>query len=127
MMSAVLDVAIILNNYLHDVATAVLLSAAVIMWVLEKQTREGSVGSMEALARAYPALTRFAQGALAWIVVGGIPRIVTFNSHDLGAVRDDLVPVIVGKHVVEVAAVLAGAVLWMRVRRRIEGARFESG
>ena len=119
-----MDILIIMNNYFHDVATATLLGAAVIMWVLERQARAGAEGDLAALARAYPVLTRFAPGALVWIVIGGIPRVLTFNTHDLGALRGDLVPAIAVKHVVEVAAVVLGVRLWLHVKRRIgAGAR----
>lgn len=117
------DILIIMNNYLHDVATAVLLSAAVILWVLARQAERGGPEAFTQLARAYPMLTRFAVIALAWVIVGGIPRLVFFNTHDLGAVRGDLVPAIAVKHVVEFAAVGAGVVLWMRVKRRVERGR----
>lgn len=120
------DILIIMNNYFHDVATAVLIGAAVIMWALERQARAGAPEDLAALARAYPTLTRFAIGALAWVVVGGIPRIFTFNTHDLGAVRGDLVPAIAVKHVVEVAAVVFGILLWLNVKRRIEATRSDS-
>ncbi len=116
----VLDILIIMNNYFHDVATATLIGAAVIMWTLERQARRGGPGDLEALARAYPTLTRFANIALIWIVIGGIPRVITFNTHDLGALGGDLVPAIAVKHVVEVAAVIAGALMWRRVRRSVE-------
>jgi hypothetical protein len=56
------------------------------------------------------------------VILGGIPRLITFNTHDLGAVRGDLGLSIAVKHVVEVGAVVAGAVMWRRVRRRIESA-----
>lgn len=117
-----LDILIIMNNYFHDVATATLISAAVIMWVLDRQARGGAPESLAALARAYPTLTRFANAALAWVIVGGIPRVITFNTHDLGALRGDLVPAIAVKHIVEVGAVIAGVVLWRRVRRSIQAA-----
>ena len=113
----ILDILIIMNNYFHDVATATLLGAAVIMWALERQAADPA--GLAALARAYPTLTRFANGALVWIIVGGIPRVITFNTHDLGAVRGDLIPAIAVKHVAEVAAVVVGVALWRRVRRRI--------
>jgi hypothetical protein len=116
------DILIIMNNYFHDVATATLIGAAAIMWTLERQARLGAPEDLAALARAYPTLTRFAQGALVWIVVGGIPRVLTFNTHDLGAIRGDLVPAIAVKHVVEVAAVILGVLLWRSVKRRIESA-----
>ena len=113
----ILDILIIMNNYFHDVATATLLGAAVIMWALERQATDPA--GLAALSRAYPTLTRFANGALVWIIVGGIPRVITFNTHDLGAVRGDLIPAIAVKHVAEVAAVVVGVALWRRVRRRI--------
>ena len=117
-MSA-LDILLIMNNYFHDVATATLLAAAVIMWVLERRARSGSPEDLVLLGHAYPTLTRFANAALVWVIVGGIPRLITFNTHDLGAVRGDLGVAIAVKHVVEVAAVVAGAVMWRRVRRRV--------
>jgi len=123
----VLDILIIMNNYFHDVATATLIGAAVIMWTLERQARRGAPGDLEALARAYPTLTRFANYALIWIVIGGIPRVITFNTHDLGALGGDLVPAIIVKHVVEVAAVIAGALMWRRVRRSVAGAASHDG
>ena len=121
-----LDILIIMNNYFHDVATATLLAAAVIMWVLERQAERGNAQDLATLGRAYPTLTRFAKGALVWIVIGGIPRVLTFNTHDLGAVRGDLIPAIIVKHVVEVLAVVLGIVLWQRVKRRIETAPREA-
>lgn len=113
------DILIIMNNYFHDVATATLLAAAVIMWVLERHAHSGNPADLATLARAYPLLTRFARWALVWVVLGGIPRVIFFNTHDLGAIRGDLVPAIAVKHVVEVAAVVAGILLWRRVRARI--------
>ncbi|MDO8848620.1 MAG: hypothetical protein Q7W51_09575 [Coriobacteriia bacterium] len=123
----VLDILIIMNNYFHDVATATLIGAAVIMWTLERRARRGAPGDLEALARAYPTLTRFANLALIWIVIGGIPRVITFNTHDLGALGGDLVPAIIVKHVVEVAAVIAGALMWRRVRRSVASAASHDG
>lgn len=114
-----LDILIIMNNYFHDVATATLLGAAVIMWVLERQARTGSPADLATLGRVYPTLTAFARGALVWIVVGGIPRVFFFNTHDLGAVRDDLIVAIAVKHIFEIAAVVGGALLWRRVKQRI--------
>lgn len=122
-----LDILIIMNNYFHDVATATLLAAAVIMWVLERQAARGPKQDMTTLARIYPTLTRFAWGALMWIVIGGIPRVLTFNTHDLGAIRGDLVPAIAVKHILEFAAVVAGVLLWRRVKRRIETAAAAAG
>jgi len=113
-MTAVL---IILNNYFHDVATAVLLSSAVVLLVIARTAGE------EALARAYPALTRFARGALAWIVVGGIPRTIFFTRYEWDpAVVKGIVPALVVKHTLMAAAVVAGSVMWVRIGRRVRAA-----
>jgi hypothetical protein len=117
-----LDILIVMNNYFHDVATATLIAAAAIMWTLERQALRGTPEDLATLTRAYPTLSRFANAALVWVILGGIPRVITFNTHDLGAIRGDLIPAIAVKHVVEVAAVLLGVLLWRRVRRRIETA-----
>ncbi len=116
------DVLIIMNNYFHDVATAVLIAAAIIMGVLARQARAGGPQETAALARAYPTLSRFAIGALVWIVLGGIPRVIFFNTHDLGAVFDDLATAIIVKHVVELGAVVVGVVMWRRTKRLVEAA-----
>jgi len=117
-----LDILIIMNNYFHDVATATLIAAAAIMWTLERQALRGAPEDLATLIRAYPTLSRFANGALIWVILGGIPRVITFNTHDLGAIRGDLIPAIAVKHVVEVAAVVLGVLLWRRVRNRIQAA-----
>jgi hypothetical protein len=127
-MSAGWSVLIIINSYLHDVATAVLLSSAVIMFVLGRQARDGSVGERRALVRAYRTLTRFAWGALAWIVVGGIPRTIFFPTYEfIPASVKGIVLDLVIKHVLLVAGVIAGAIMWVRIGRAVRGYAAEDG
>ena len=107
---------IIINNYLHDVATAVLLSSAVILYVLGRQARHGDDGERRAFARAYPTLTRFAWGALAWIIIGGIPRAIFFPTYEfIPATAKGIVADLIIKHVLMVAGVIAGAIMWVRM------------
>ena len=109
---------VILNNYFHDVATATLLSSAVIVYVLSRQARKGGVAERKALARAYRTLTRFGWGALAWIMGGGILRTIFFKVAEfILAAEKNIVPDLLVKHVVLVSAVVAGSVLWVRIRK----------
>ena len=111
-----MDILIILNNYLHDVATAVLLSSAVILYVLGRQAKSGGEGERRALARAYGTLTRFAWGALAWIIIGGIPRTIFFYDYEfIPASAKGIVLDLVIKHVLLVSGVIAGSVMWIRI------------
>jgi hypothetical protein len=110
-----MSILIILNNYFHDVATATLLSSAAILYVLERQARHGGEGERRAFARAYRTLTRFAWGALAWIVIGGIPRTIFFNQYEfIPADTKGIVADLIVKHVLLVSAVIAGAIMWVR-------------
>jgi hypothetical protein len=109
---------IIMNNYFHDVATAVLLSSAFVLWVLGRAAQQGSVDERRTLLGAYPVLTRFAWGAIVWIVLGGIPRTLFFTRYEWDpAVVDGIVPALIVKHVLMLAAVLTGAVMWRRMAR----------
>jgi len=117
-----LDILIIMNNYFHDVATATLIAAAADHVDARASGASWRPEDLATLIRAYPTLSRFANGALIWVILGGIPRVITFNTHDLGAIRGDLIPAIAVKHVVEVAAVVLGVLLWRRVRNRIQAA-----
>lgn len=111
-----LPLLIVLNNYLHDVATAVLLSSAVILYVLGSQAKRGSDDDRRAFARAYRTLTKFAWGALAWIIVGGIPRAIFFPTYEfIPASIKGIVADLVIKHILLVAGVIAGAVMWIRL------------
>jgi hypothetical protein len=111
-----MDMLIVLNNYLHDVATAVLLSSAVIFYVLARQARDGAEGEKRAFARAYTSLTRFATGALVWIILGGIPRTIFFTKYEfIPAQLNGIVPDLIMKHVILVAMVIAGVTMWVRM------------
>jgi len=109
---------IIMNNYLHDVATATLLSSAVILWVLGRQAEKGSPELRQALAKAMPTLTKIAIGALIWIILGGIPRVIFFNTFEFIPAKDNGIIVDLAiKHVFLFAAVGAGAIMWLRMGR----------
>lgn len=111
---------IILNNYFHDVATATLLSSAVIYYVLGKQAQRGGEGERTAFVHAYRTLTRFARGALAWIIIGGIPRTIFFKQYEfIPADTKGIVADLIIKHVLLVSAVVAGSIMWIRMRKTI--------
>ena len=107
---------VILNNYFHDVATATLLSSAVILYVLGRQARQRGKSERQALAHAYRTLTLFARGALTWIIIGGIFRTIFFYQAEfIPAVQKNIVPDLLVKHVVLVTAVVVGGIMWLRI------------
>jgi len=121
-----MSILIILNNYLHDVATATLLSSAVIFYVLARQAQRGGTDERRVFARAYRTLTRFAWGSLAWIIIGGIPRTIFFNQYEfIPADTKGIVADLVVKHILLVSAVIAGSIMWVRLGRAAR-AEFEA-
>jgi len=117
-LSPAVKVAIIMSNYFHDVATAVLLAAAVIMWVLGRHAEKGGPAEVCALAGAYPALTKFAWGAIAWIVIGGIPRTIFFSAVEWDQAQVKGLTAALGvKHAFMGVAVVAGILLWRRMAK----------
>jgi hypothetical protein len=114
-------IAIIINNYLHDVATAVLIATAALLWALDRAVQNDGAGP-GLLEAAYPRLKRVAQAALVWIVIGGIPRIVFFTRYEWDpAVVKGIVPALALKHVLMATAVVVGTVAWIRIGARVRG------
>lgn len=123
-----MSIVIIINNYLHDLATGLLLSSAVILWVLGRRAEDGGPAERKALARAYPALVRFARGAFVWIVLGGIPRTIFFTRYEWDpAMINGIVPALMVKHVLMVCAIIVGAIMWRRMGKIARAGTAEKG
>lgn len=124
-MSPAFALALMMNNYLHDVATALLLASGVTTWVV---ARSYALLSGAESARLYlaihRAMTRLALFSLAWIVLGGIPRTIFYEEFEwANAAGRGQVPVLVAKHVVAFALLAAGVAAWWRVERRARALR----
>jgi len=123
------SIVIILNNYFHDLATGLLLSSAVILWVLGRRAEDGGPEERLALVRAYPTLVKFARGAFIWIILGGIPRTIFFYQFELIPANTKGIEAALGvKHVFMFSVVVFGAIAWRRMGKiaRAEMAASES-
>lgn len=112
-------VLIVMNNYFHDVATAMLLASALILLVLYRAARREGGASRRWLASLYPYLTRVAWGSLLWIVIGGIPRTIFFQEVEWNLADPSnkyLFAALMVKHAFMWVAVALGVVLWVKVR-----------
>lgn len=119
-----MSIFVIMNDYFHDVATASLLASAVILLVLERKACAGGPERRAAFGRAFLELRKYALFIAAWIVVGGIPRVLYWERFEWAqAVANDIVPALYAKHVLQVLAIMAGAVLWVGLGRRAAALR----
>ncbi len=120
-MSQELGIALMMNNYLHDVATALLLASAVALWaMLRRWDPAGGPGAARYFLAIHRSMTRLARFSLAWVVLGGIPRTIFYGEFEwANAAGRGQVAALVVKHVLAFAFVAAGAWLWLKLRRRV--------
>lgn len=114
-----LGIALMMNNYLHDVATALLIGSATAILVMEKVVnRIGEPAGALFFLTAYSRLTRLFHWALIWIVIGGIPRTIYYTRFEwANAAGKGQIPALIVKHVMMVILVVIGLQCWRRLRR----------
>lgn len=121
-MSPEYAVVVMMSNYFHDVATAMIMACAVGMWViLRKYEGRGSSGPLVFLMRLYRGMWALVIISWAWVVTAGLLRLATFRSYEW--------PIAMAKHQeaglllkygIAVSMVAAGSYLWLRVTRRMK-------
>lgn len=109
-------VLVMLNNYLHDLATAVFAVSAFAAYFL---LRSGaSRGCADVLRPVVSGILRVGFFALAWTLAGGMVRMLAYRKYEwIEAVGRAQVPALIVKHVILVALVTAGVITLLRVRR----------
>jgi len=120
-----LAIVIMMNNYFHDLATATLATSAMVMLgLLAALGPEPRKEVAAVVLQVYPKVTLLARIALVWIIVGGIPRTLFFERFELwDAASKGIFAALAIKHVVMFVMVGAGAVLWVRLGRRVRDLR----
>lgn len=128
-MSPTIGVLIMMNNYFHDVATAMLAASGAALWVMVKKY-EGQED--EAVTRyflsIYTRMTKVARFSLYWILIGGVPRTLAYRSFEwANAVEHVQIPALIVKHIIVFSLVGAGVYLWLKVNRRVKAIREKMG
>lgn len=112
-----MSLAIVFNNYFHDLATGVFFGCAITLWAVSRSLKADPARA-EALAPIYAALTRALWISVAWILLGGVPRTIFFPTYEfIPALGKDIVPALIVKHVFMFTAVGIGIAAWVSARR----------
>ena len=107
---------VMLNNYLHDLATAVFAVSALAAWFVLRSP--AAARAPEALRPVIDGLVRVGMVSLAWTLAGGVVRSLAFRRYEwMEAAGRSQVPALVVKHVILVSLVVTGLVVLHRVRR----------
>ncbi len=121
-MSPELGVIIMLNNYFHDVATALLGASGVTMWIVTREyEKQRGPETLSYFLSLYQGITRLAKFSLYWILIGGIPRTIFYKDFEwANAAGKDQIPALIVKHILAFLIVGTGAYFWIRLKRRIQ-------
>jgi len=107
---------VMLNNYLHDLATAVFAVSALAAWFLLRSP--SARRAPEALGDVIRGLVRVGTAALVWTLAGGVVRALAFRRYEwMEAAGRSQVPALVVKHVILITLVIAGLIVLYRVHR----------
>jgi hypothetical protein len=120
-MSPELGIILMLNNYFHDVATALLFASGLAMHFMTRPLGAGTEKNVSSyFLSIYASMSRLALVSLAWIVLGGIPRTIYYTRFEwANAAGKGQVPALIVKHVIMFAAVAGGVYVWRGLRRKI--------
>ena len=116
--SAGLGVAVMMNNYFHDVATAMLAASAFCIFAIEKV--RDSINTDAATVfflKSYRLMVKFFRFALYWILLGGVPRTIFFAAFEWNHFADkQQVPALAVKHILMATLVIWGAFAWRKLK-----------
>jgi hypothetical protein len=122
-ISQTVAILLMLNNYVHDVATGLLLISALwIGWSAKSMGDDPTPAVVEAFRRTYLRSLRFFWTSLLLIVGTGIVRTINFMRFEwFPALGKGLIPILVLKHVLIFTILGAGIYAWVQLRRRLRG------
>jgi hypothetical protein len=112
-------IVLMMNNYLHDVATALLISSGYVIWAVWRcLVVDAGEEVCRYFIRIYSGVTKLARASFILILVFGIPRVLYYKEFEWSNMAGrGQVPALMVKHVVAFTLVALGIVLWMKVRK----------
>lgn len=118
---------VIMNNYFHDVATAFLLSGAIVLLILVRTVEtDGRKEVVDFFLTNHAKFIKIVRFSVAWIVIAGVPRIINYMKYEYEpAVGKNLIVAIVIKHALIFTAITLGILFWRDLFKRINKLREE--
>jgi hypothetical protein len=122
-MSPTLGVIIMMNNYFHDVATALLMASAFTIWIIYKryESARQSQDITDYFLWIYNSATKLAKFSILWILLGGIPRTYFYTEFEwANAAGKSQIPALMVKHVLFFVFVGTGVYLWIKINTKVK-------
>lgn len=120
-MTQGLAILLMLNNYVHDVATGLLLISALWLgWSARDLGPDPSRETLEVFRKSYRRCRRFLILSIGIIVATGVVRTLNFMRFEwFPALGKGLVPILIVKHVLIFTMLAAGSFAWVGLSRRL--------
>ena len=113
---------LMMNNYFHDVATAMVIATAGISWiVIDRAEKTTELNSQAFYMKVYNIIVKIFIYSLFWLMLGAIPRILTFKYYELkeAQMKGLVLPLLI-KLIVAFVLVLAGSIMWINISKRVK-------
>ncbi|MFZ3072768.1 MAG: hypothetical protein WA162_05970 [Thermodesulfobacteriota bacterium] len=122
-----IGILIMLNNYMHDFATAIFVVATYGMTLLVRYAEvKGGRDLREMAVAFYPRMVHLAGGSAIFLFIAGIVRTFTYKEYEWNsAVEHGQVEALMIKHVLLFVLFAIGIYLWIGVHRKISAMRKE--
>jgi hypothetical protein len=116
-----LGVAIMMNNYFHDMATGLLVGSGFALHaIIGIQRRMNTPEATLFFLKTNRHMVKLFKFALWWVVLGGVPRTIFYTSFEWANAADKLqIPALMVKHVMMFAAVVWGIIAWRKMQQRV--------
>jgi len=114
---------IMLNNYFHDIATALLLASGVTVWIIRKEADSSGNPRIRAFVQGISkSMAKIIFFALAWTSLSAIPRILAFTRLEWASAHNkNQVPGLTVKHIFAFIIIVSGSCLWISISRTMKG------
>jgi hypothetical protein len=116
-----LGVAVMMNNYFHDVATAMLAASAFCLHaVVRVQAGMNTPAATLFFLKTHRIMVKFFRFSVWWIIIGGVPRTIFYASFEWNHFADkQQVPALMVKHILMAVLVIWGVFAWRRLKLRV--------
>lgn len=117
-----LSILVLLNNYLHDLAAAVLISSMILLFVMARGVERQGGEELKALfVKVYKKFSLVPLMSLVIIILGGIVRTITYRQYEWAwAAGRGQVTALVVKHIILFTLVGVGIYLWIRLAGKVK-------
>lgn len=116
-----LGVAVMMNNYFHDMATGLLVGSGFALHAIMRiQASMNTTQATLFFLKTNRHMVKLFRFALWWVIIGGVPRTIFYTSFEWANAADKLqVPALAVKHVMMFTAVVWGVYAWRRMQAKV--------